>query len=149
MILWSFMMNFWLWPLVTMTFYLHTTERSEHEQHLQHDCLQYSTRRDSKLTIAVDYCLRPSNSQDHLLLKSEAAPYHPKFTFDQLFHLNITAEHLFSWSTSADLVEDYQYYVNTKNETLALKEVFRCIQPWFGARCQYMFMPEKKGGFAY
>ncbi|CAF1473946.1 unnamed protein product, partial [Adineta steineri] len=60
------------------------------------------------------------------------------FTFNELYHRNVTSYDILRWSSSIDVAEQYQYYLdrpfqsNLSNETF-----FNCTPPWFGSRCQY------------
>ncbi|CAF4306657.1 unnamed protein product, partial [Adineta steineri] len=59
-------------------------------------------------------------------------------TFNELYHQNVTSDEILRWSSSIDVAEQYQYYLdrpfqsNLSNETF-----FNCTRPWFGSRCQY------------
>ncbi|CAF1318013.1 unnamed protein product [Adineta steineri] len=44
------------------------------------------------------------------------------------------------WSSSIDLAERYQYYLDQPTQSnLSNEKFFNCTQPWFGSRCQYSF----------
>ncbi|CAF4694556.1 unnamed protein product, partial [Rotaria socialis] len=62
------------------------------------------------------------------------------FTFDELRRLNISSHEVLLWSSSMDLAERYQYYVDQSIRSIELNELFfNCTPPWFGVRCQYSF----------
>ncbi|CAF4069640.1 unnamed protein product, partial [Rotaria magnacalcarata] len=62
------------------------------------------------------------------------------FTFDELHRLNITSHEILLWSSSIDLAERYQYYVDQSIRSIELNEqFFNCTPPMFGSRCQYSF----------
>ncbi|CAF3346667.1 unnamed protein product [Rotaria socialis] len=62
------------------------------------------------------------------------------FTFDELHRLNISSHEVLLWSSSMDLAERYQYYVDQSIRSIELNEqFFNCTPPRFGSRCQYSF----------
>jgi hypothetical protein len=65
------------------------------------------------------------------------------FTFAELYEQRITSEQLYVWSTSMDIVQRYQSYLNqvsTTNEILLATQLFySCRSPNFGPFCQYSF----------
>ncbi|CAF4955098.1 unnamed protein product, partial [Rotaria sp. Silwood1] len=65
---------------------------------------------------------------------------HPNFTFDELHRLRVTSHEVLLWSSSIDLAERYQYYIDQPIKSNRLNEqFFNCTPPWFGSRCQYSF----------
>ncbi|CAF1192557.1 unnamed protein product [Adineta steineri] len=61
-------------------------------------------------------------------------------TFDKLYRLNVTPHEILMWSSSIDLAEQYQYYLDQPIQSnLSNEKFFNCTQPWFGSRCQYSF----------
>ncbi|CAF3570992.1 unnamed protein product [Rotaria sp. Silwood1] len=65
---------------------------------------------------------------------------HQNFTFDELHRLNVTSHELLLWSSSIDLAERYQYYIDQPTKSIRLNEqFFNCTPPWFGSHCQYSF----------
>jgi hypothetical protein len=62
----------------------------------------------------IEYCLRPTNDNE-LNLNFVNIP-DENLTFDELYHLNISAENLISLSTTIDLVEKYVDFLNDKNK---------------------------------
>ncbi|CAF1563816.1 unnamed protein product, partial [Adineta steineri] len=60
--------------------------------------------------------------------------------FDELYRLNITSHEILMWSSSIDLAERYQHYLDRATQSnLSNEKFFNCTQPWFGSRCQYSF----------
>ncbi|UJR18331.1 hypothetical protein I4U23_005233 [Adineta vaga] len=60
------------------------------------------------------------------------------FTFNELNHLNISSQEILQWSSSIDLAEQYQYYLDQPIESNLLNKIFyNCTSPWFGSSCQY------------
>ncbi|CAF1197918.1 unnamed protein product [Adineta steineri] len=65
-------------------------------------------------------------------------------SFDQLYRLNITSHEILLWSSSIDLAEQYEYYLDQPTQSnLSNKKFFNCTRPWFGSRCQYSFESNK------
>ncbi|CAF4745435.1 unnamed protein product, partial [Rotaria sp. Silwood2] len=57
-------------------------------------------------------------------------------TFKELRILNMTIEELISWSTSIDLIEKYQLYLDEIDLSLSNKLFYNCSEPWLGLKCQ-------------
>ncbi|CAF2727459.1 unnamed protein product [Rotaria sp. Silwood2] len=63
---------------------------------------------------------------------------HPNFTFEELHRLSVTSHEILLWSSSIDLAERYQYYIDQPTKSNRLnKQFFNCTSPWFGSYCQY------------
>ncbi|CAF0775237.1 unnamed protein product [Adineta steineri] len=100
------------------------------------DCLHYFSSKSSFSGI-VKYCIRPNNDKNltgiHFFNISDQY-----LSFNELYHLNVTSYDILLWSSSIDVAEQYQYFLdrpfasNLSNETF-----FNCTRPWFGSRCQY------------
>ncbi|CAF4167692.1 unnamed protein product, partial [Adineta steineri] len=61
-------------------------------------------------------------------------------TFNELYRLNVTSHEIRLWSSSIDLAEQYEYYLDQPTQSnLSNEKFFNCTQPWFGSRCQYSF----------
>ena len=136
---------FSLWSLVSAEVYLYDTHSVQDYPRLKFNCIPATYEASYTEIIAAEYCLRPSNNDNSVDWWSEGIPSatDQKYTFDQLVQLNLTAKQLLSWSISVALVEEYQYYLNHRDSRLASTEVFRCVAPWFGSRCQYSLdLPE-------
>ncbi|CAF4154835.1 unnamed protein product, partial [Rotaria magnacalcarata] len=66
--------------------------------------------------------------------------HHPNFTFDELYRLNVTSHEVLLWSSSMDLAERYQDYIDQPMKANRVNELlFNCTSPWFGSYCQYSF----------
>lgn len=67
----------------------------------------------------------------------------PVFTFDELYRLNVSGNDLLQWSTSIDLVEEYEAFRETKNRqesTISNLLFYNCsVVNRFGQYCQYDF----------
>ncbi|CAF0903799.1 unnamed protein product [Adineta steineri] len=101
------------------------------------DCLHYFSSKPPFSGI-IKYCVRPNTEKNlttviHLFNISDEY-----YTFNELYYLNVTSYDILQWSSSLDIAEQYQYYLdrpfqsNLSNETF-----FNCTRPWFGSRCQY------------
>ena len=129
-----------LWSVVSPEIYLYDTHSVQTSPRLKFNCLPFVTSADSSSSLITEFCLRPSNEDDngkHWWSEGIPSADDRKYTFDQLVQLNITTMELLSWSTSADLAEEYQKYLNHQDSRLASKEIYKCTPNWFGSRCQY------------
>ncbi|CAF0942837.1 unnamed protein product [Adineta steineri] len=101
------------------------------------DCLHYFSP-DSQFSEIVKHCIRPNNDKNLTTVINFFNISDQYFTFHELYHLNVTSDEILRWSSSIDVAEQYQYYLdrpfqsNLSNETF-----FNCTPPWFGSRCQY------------
>ena len=126
--------------LVATELYLSETEQELSHEHREHHCLLLAIRPEWEWTITMDFCLRPTDDfRDDPLIDSIPNVNYKKFTFEDLSRSNISSAELLSWSIPIELVEDYQLYLQRQTLSSSSKEVFRCVQPWFGSRCQYSF----------
>ncbi|CAM4805094.1 unnamed protein product [Rotaria magnacalcarata] len=127
-----------LWVFVSSQLNLYHTTHSHYIDSLDYDCLYYY---DIKwgVTEVIPYCIRPTDINS---ARRNAFPniYDQKFTFEQLYHLNVTAQQLLSWSASINLAEQYHHYINQVDTSFLSNETFlNCTQSWFGSDCQYSF----------
>ncbi|CAF1061423.1 unnamed protein product [Rotaria sordida] len=64
-------------------------------------------------------------------------------TFKELQRLNVTSNQLLVWSSTIDIAELYQIYLNdhrlTYIKNLSDEVYYNCTWPWFGHFCQYSF----------
>ncbi len=105
-------------------FNLYKTSESGYVNYFEYDCLRhYQTSSELNLNFPksrhlriemIEYCLRPTNDNE-LNLNFVNIP-DENLTFDELYHLNISAENLISLSTTIDLVEKYVDFLNDKNK---------------------------------
>ncbi|CAF0903897.1 unnamed protein product [Adineta steineri] len=101
------------------------------------DCLHYFSF-ESSFSGIVKYCIRPNNDKNltkviHFINISDEY-----FTFNELYHRNITSDEILRWSSSIDVAEQYQYYLDRPYQSNLSNEIFfNCTSPWFGSRCQY------------
>ncbi|CAF0942894.1 unnamed protein product [Adineta steineri] len=101
------------------------------------DCLHYFSS-EPEFSEIVKYCIRPNNDKNLTTVVQSFNISGQYFTFNELYHLNVTSYDILLWSSSIDVAEQYQYYLdrsiqyNLSNETF-----FNCTRPWFGSRCQY------------
>jgi hypothetical protein len=138
----------YLFIIATPQFYLYYTD-SLTQQHAYH-CLYYYARDNityypPELYIGayqiIEYCLRPKNINSTSI--REEPRFHTKtaYTFAQLYRNGVTCDELLSWSAPIDLVENYQIYLNDKNDSVTSSlEYHRCSSEfYFGPHCQYTF----------
>ena len=125
-------------PIVRTKFNLYNTDPKLDLDHLQVNCLHYYRRSFEDATEETEYCLGPIeiNSFDDI----DHHHINRILTFDQLRQLNVDITELLSWSSTIDLAENYQYYLDYQNDSVFSKEMFfNCTQLWFGPQCQYSF----------
>ncbi|CAF1117233.1 unnamed protein product [Adineta steineri] len=104
--------------------------------HFGFDCLHYFST-ESAFSEIVKYCIRPKNDTN-LIITEFFNISDDYLTFDQLYRLNVTSHEILMWSSSIDLAEQYEYYLNQPTlSNLSNEKFFNCTQPWFGSRCQY------------
>ncbi|CAF1180714.1 unnamed protein product [Adineta steineri] len=100
------------------------------------DCLHYFST-EFFFSEIVKYCIRPKNDMNSIMVEFLNIP-DDYLTFDELYRLNVTSHEILMWSSSIDLAEQYQYYLDQPTQSNLLDEkFFNCTQPWFGSRCQY------------
>ncbi|CAF4070713.1 unnamed protein product [Adineta steineri] len=102
------------------------------------DCLHYFST-ESEFSEIVKYCIRPKNDTNSIVAEifNISDDY---LTFDELYRLNVTSHEILMWSSSIDLAEQYEYYLDQPTQSnLSNEKFFNCTQPWFGSRCQYSF----------
>ncbi|CAF0752094.1 unnamed protein product [Adineta steineri] len=102
------------------------------------DCLHYFST-ESEFSEIVKYCIRPKDDMNSIMIEffNISDDY---LTFDQLYRLNITSHEILLWSSSIDLAEQYEYYLDQPIQSnLSNEKFFNCTRPWFGSRCQYSF----------
>ncbi|CAF3843808.1 unnamed protein product [Adineta steineri] len=101
------------------------------------DCLHYFSSKSSFSGI-VKYCIRPNNEKNLTTVVHFINISDQSFTFNELYHQNVTSDEILLWSSSIDVAEQYQYYLDQPFQSNLSREVFfNCTRPWFGSRCQY------------
>ena len=81
----------------------------------------------------IPYCLSESTSK----WKIEKNNCDQKFTFGELKIRNISSQQLYLWSAPIDLIERYQFYLNSCETNMERELFYNCTFPWFGPMCQY------------
>ena len=100
------------------------------------DCLS-NFAVDSGISPKMKYCIRPGEALSERRTEV-ASHHHSQFSFAELHASNVTSSEILSWSSSIDLAEDYQHYVEQFPRSDLSKELFfNCTSPWFGSQCQY------------
>jgi len=131
-------LNCLLWFGVGMKLNMYNTDRSLDIGNLQVNCLHYYVRRLEPRMEKVEYCFGPIEDNNYLLNDDSLHLHGEYFTFDQLHQLNVTSNNLLLWSSTIDLAEKYQDYLNHQTNSSLSKELFfNCTPAWFGPRCQY------------
>ena len=116
---------------------LHYTDPSTS---LQYNCLHvfdYITGK-PELQRIVPYCMNEYSP----ILQIQNYDSNLEFTFTVLKKEQITSEQLYRWSAPIDLIEHYQYYLDTNDLVLADKIYLNCSWPRFGPLCQYEICQE-------
>ncbi|CAF0841182.1 unnamed protein product [Adineta steineri] len=72
-------------------------------------------------------------------IDSNEKPISSVLTFDELKKKNVTAKNLIEWSSSIDLTERYEYFLQM-NKSSSNEVFYNCTLPWFGPLCQYKFI---------
>ena len=90
--------------------------------------------------LLIPYCLRPSEEDENPTISQGSIAH--ETTLEDLKARNTSVDDLFRWSAPVDLVEDYQYYLETLNSSLASLTFNNCSATWFGPRCQYQFQQQ-------
>jgi hypothetical protein len=108
------------------------------------DCLHYYVRdnivmidyiQSTNTRQIITYCLRPYSLTS---IYPHIAPQEiQRISFDDLRHMSVTSQQLYKWSVPIDLVEDYQWYLDTNSSKSHL--FYNCTRPWFGPSCRYAF----------
>ncbi|UJR12844.1 hypothetical protein I4U23_017018 [Adineta vaga] len=123
-------------------YYTNEISESNNEIILQQNCLYATTismNRDEEPYQIIPFCLNEWPSK----WKIQKNNCGQNLTFTELRLQNITSQQLYLWSTSIDIIERYQFYLNSwSNLTeiqLGTEHFCNCSWPWFGPLCQYMF----------
>jgi len=105
---------------------------------VEHDCLKISIPPLNEINVeeVLSFCLTQSMSKWNIQSTFEQQ----KFTFEQLRKQNITAEQLYQWSASIDLLEQYQFYLISNQSSLSQNLFYNCTTSRFGSQCQYEFI---------
>jgi len=99
----------------------------------KNDTVQYNC-----LSILIEnkiffYCMNEYSSEFPI----ENSEYNSNLTFIELAKRNITSEQLYFWSAPIDLIEQYQFYLDTKNSSSDNEIYLNCSWPRFGLQCEY------------
>ena len=92
----------------------------------------------------IPYCLRSSSEEENssiLEFLNNTNNIDSIFTFVELKQQNITSQMLLSWSSSIDIAEQYQIFLNKDSNFLPEAELtfYNCTSLWFGPFCRFMF----------
>ncbi|CAF1473302.1 unnamed protein product [Adineta steineri] len=97
----------------------------------------------------MSYCFRPADNNHSMLISDFQNTIHPSFTFLELKEKNITSQMLLSWSSSIDMAEKYQIFLNNYfNSPFETEILFHnCTSPWFGPFCRFTFEYDTDNSF--
>lgn len=109
-----------------------------------HDSLDNAYMRYATLHQIIPFCIRPSDSSIDLSVLGD----NTAFTFNELKQKSVTSDLLLEWSSSVQLAEDYEIYLNELNESLSKEFFYNCSSSWFGRRCQYSFPTDHDYSFS-
>jgi hypothetical protein len=92
----------------------------------------------------IPYCYRPSEKNNLAENFNLNSTDDRRLTFSELQENNISSLLLLSWSSSIDLAERYEIFLNTVSNSTWLsseKETlfYNCTFPWFGPLCRFAF----------
>ncbi|CAF1346190.1 unnamed protein product [Adineta ricciae] len=106
---------------------------------LQYNCLRTDFDSVTIQTIStfemLSFCMNEETSRVYVEPNISLSHY----TFAELSKLNVTGEQLFYWSTPIDVIEHYELYLISNNETMGKEIYYNCTLPKFGPLCQYEF----------
>ncbi len=123
---------FFLWTFSGLQSIFHDTDQ------FGFDCLHYFSI-NIYFSDIVKYCIRPAGDKNSTMVEFLNIS-DQDFTFDELNRLNVNSHEVLLWSSSIDLAERYQYYLDQPIQSnLSNEKFFNCTCPWFGSRCQYSF----------
>ena len=83
------------------------------------------------------FCIRPHHAEKSYFPRQVIYPPNESFSFEQLYALNITSDQLYMWSAPMDIIERYQIYVDTLDQSMSYSTYLNCTPPWFGTLRQY------------
>jgi hypothetical protein len=135
-----------IWQTHAVPYNMHNTDDRQDGY-----CLLYYVHEDSDVHgyEIIPYCLR---SFDKALIVNINNTFDSKFTFNELREKNVSSKMLLSWSSSIDLAEEYEIFLNNLSYSSSLsveKEMifYNCSSPWFGPFCLFAFDPEMDVSF--
>ncbi|CAF4173783.1 unnamed protein product, partial [Adineta steineri] len=130
----------WIVAIPQINLYF-TNQVSESENYdeigIRYNCIRLASNLDQDdLTRQISsYCMSESSLKFHI----ENDNSFQTFSFADLAKMNITSEDLYFWSTPIDITEEYQFYLQSNDSSLAKKIFYNCTLPRFGSMCQYEF----------
>ena len=117
---------------------VHDASKTFSEDFVQYDCLDYSSEKEKLafqdlsdvISEVIPFCFRPLIDDRFSLINTRDRAY----SFSELQQLNLTSSDLLRWSSSINLIEEYQLFSSPQSV------FFNCTSPWFGRRCEYSFV---------
>ena len=115
----------------------HLTNWTQEDENVQHDCLHVPAdiKRNLNDLQIISYCMGEFPSKFQI----KENHIDQKLTFAQLAKEHVTTEQLYHWSAPIDLIEQYQFYLNSEQTSLSDQTFYNCTSPYFGPQCQYLF----------
>jgi hypothetical protein len=102
-----------------------------------HDCLLYNKGFNSYEIIP--FCMKPLDPHNTLKLDESEIIYETSTNFEALKIQNVTSHQLYLLFIPVDIVEGYQAFLESSNQSFSTVVLYYCSTPWFGEYCQYMF----------
>ena len=138
MFYWTFLM--FLHSIINAEFRInmyYTDDSNDINHFIQNNCLFLFYRSNGEMDKfeKLSFCFDDISSMFRIQISNKIS----KYTFKELDEQNITCEHLYYWSASIDIIEQYQLYLNTNDTNLARRIFYNCTLPRFGPQCQYEF----------
>ncbi|CAF1503122.1 unnamed protein product [Adineta ricciae] len=101
---------------------------------MRYNCLRFAAdfHNHNDTQDIISYCISESSSKF-------SVENDDSIDFDDLVKENITSEQLFEWSVPIDIIEQYEYYLQSNDLSLKSQSVYICTLPRFGSMCQYQF----------
>ena len=124
-----------------INFYYTDSSSEDHYAIIERNCLRVPVDLEEagRSHQAMFYCLHEFSSDFYI----ESNHSSTNFTFAELAERNIGSEQLLAWSAPIDVIENYQDYLNEKDNsdcTVSAQTIFyNCTWPRFGPFCAYEF----------
>jgi hypothetical protein len=99
----------------------------------------------------MSYCLRPPGNNYSSVISNFQHTTNLNINSAQLKEKNITSGMLLSWSTTIDMTERYQIFLNNYSNLSSENEfiLHNCTTPWFGPFCHLTFDYPSTGSFEH
>ena len=98
--------------------------------------INYDYNQNIHINYLTPYCRRLSFNDSIIDVEGNVENV---ITFQDLHSQHVTSEELLQWSSSIDIIQDYEIYLTINNSEFAETKFYNCSKFWFGSRCQYTF----------